>query len=90
MVPLELIHSLVLANSSGSSSGGGVLGGLILFFLLLGFALLAIWIWALIHCINNRRLTDTNRLIGILLIILLGHLGCLIYLFLPRESHLQR
>jgi hypothetical protein len=89
MVPLAMLHSLVLASSSGSSSGGGALGGLIVFFLLIGLALLGIWIWALIHCINNRRLTDTNRLIGILLIILLGHLGCLIYLFLPRESHLQ-
>ena len=49
-----------------------------------------IWLWSLIHCINNRYLTDQNRLIGILLIVLLQFLGSIIYLFLPRESSPQR
>ena len=79
-----------LAALSSEPSGGGLFGGLFLIFILFGVALFAVWLWVLIHCITNRRLTDTNRLIGILLIILLGHLGCLIYLFLPRENGFQR
>ena len=90
MTPLALFHAFAQISASEPSSGGGGLGLLLLFFLFIGAVLVGVWIWALIHCINNRRLTDTNRLIGILLIILLGHLGCLIYLFLPRENELQR
>ena len=56
----------------------------------LGVATLGLWIWSLVHCIRNRYLNDNNRLIGILLIILLGLLGSLVYLFLPREREPQR
>jgi len=47
---------------------------------------LALWLWSLIHSINNKALTDTNRIIGIVLIVVLGFLGSLIYLFLPRDK----
>ena len=50
--------------------------------LLLTFGL---WIWSLIHCIRNQRLSDSNRTIGIVLIAILGLIGSFIYLFLPRE-----
>ena len=49
-----------------------------------------LWLWSLIHCINNRYLSDQNRLIGILLIVFLQLVGSLVYLFLPRESAPQR
>ena len=62
----------------------------ILFGILIGLATLGLWIWSLIHCIRNRYLSDNNRLIGILLIILLGLIGSLVYLFLPREREPQR
>ncbi|BCX50059.1 phospholipase D-nuclease [Haloferula helveola] len=57
---------------------------------LIGLATLGVWLWSLIHCIRNRYLNDSNRIIGILLIVLLGPLGSLIYLFLPRETEPQR
>ena len=57
---------------------------------LLVVASIGLWIWSLIHCITNKRLTDTNRIIGIILIVILGLIGSLIYLFLPRESQPQR
>lgn len=57
---------------------------------LAGLAFVGLWIWSLIHCIQNRMLSDNNRLIGIILIALLGLLGSFIYLFLPRESTPQR
>lgn len=57
---------------------------------LIGVVSFIVWLWSLIHCINNRYLSDQNRLIGILLIVLLQLVGSLIYLFLPRESTPQR
>lgn len=52
---------------------------------LLGLAIVAFWIWSLVHCAMNRHLSDGNRIAGLLLILLLGPLGSLIYLCLPRE-----
>jgi len=77
----------LLAQSSGP--GGQEIIVLILVGLLV-VASIGLWIWSLIHCITNKRLTDTNRIIGIILIVILGLIGSLIYLFLPRESQPQR
>jgi len=52
---------------------------------LIALGSIALWIWSLIHCIRNKQLTDNNRIIGIILIVVLGLIGSLIYLFLPRE-----
>jgi len=62
----------------------------ILLALLVGVAVFALWLWSLIHCVQNRYLNDNNRLIGILLIVVLGIIGSLVYLFLPRETEPQR
>ena len=51
---------------------------------------LVLWIWSLIHCIRNRYLSENNRLIGIILIVVLGLIGRVVYLFLPREPNAQR
>lgn len=45
---------------------------------------LVLWLYVLIHCIRNKSLSDASRVIGILLIVFLGILGCMIYPFLPR------
>jgi hypothetical protein len=79
------IQTLVAMNSHPSYGGGGV--PLVFPLLILtGLAVFGIWLWSLIHCMTSRRLSDTNRLIGILIILLLGPLGSLVYLFLPREN----
>ncbi len=52
---------------------------------LIGIAAFGLWLWSLIHCVSNKNLSDTNRIIGILLILFLGIFGSFIYLFLPRE-----
>ena len=58
--------------------------------ILIGIGSVVLWIWSLIHCIQNRYLTDDNRLIGIILIVLLGLIGSLVYLCLPKEAEPQR
>ncbi|MEK7950346.1 hypothetical protein [Luteolibacter soli] len=80
----------LLAASYQTSSPGGAEIVVILLFVLVGLAAIGVWLWSLIHCIRNKMLSDTNRIIGIVLIVLLGLLGSLIYLFLPRESQPQR
>lgn len=61
----------------------------ILIIILIGIvfvAIMGLWIWSLIHCIRNKQLSENNRIIGIVLIAILGLIGSLIYLFLPREQ----
>ena len=58
----------------------------LLLFGVLGIASVVVWIWSLIHCVKNQQLSENNRLIGILLIVLLGLIGSLVYLFLPRDQ----
>ena len=53
-------------------------------------ALVGLWVWSLIHCIRNKKLNKSNRIIGIVLILLLSLLGSLIYLFIPREDSIQK
>lgn len=81
-----VLFGQILAQASGDSSPAA--GGLLFvgFLVLLGLAVAAFWLWSLIHCATNRRISDTNRLVGILLIVFLGPLGSLIYLMLPRAS----
>jgi len=50
------------------------------------FALFGLWIWSLIHCVTNKRLNDSMRVLGVILIVVFGILGTVIYLFLPREN----
>lgn len=71
----------------GSASGGG---GAILVAILVIVVFSGLWLWSLIHCAMNKRLNDSNRIIGIVLIVLLGLLGSLIYLFLPRTAARSR
>jgi hypothetical protein len=64
--------------------------GIIAVIAIIGLGGLALWIWSLIHCIKNRYLSENNRLIGIILIVVLGIIGSIVYLFLPREQNAQR
>ena len=59
---------------------------LILFILPLMLAGFAFWIWMLIHAIQNKGLTDTEKIIWVLVIALLHFLGALIYFFIGRPN----
>ncbi len=54
--------------------------------LMLTVGSLGLQIWALVHCIKNPLLSDTNRIIGVVLIAARSVIGALVYLFIPRES----
>jgi len=61
-------------------------GGQELILIVMVLGIIGIWLWSLIHCIQNKQLSDTNRIIGIVLIVVLGLIGSLVYLFLPKEK----
>ena len=66
---------------------GGVFGGL--FFLIacaIGLAAFVFWIWMLIHAITNKGLTDTEKIIWVLVVLFLHVLGALIYFFMGRPK----
>ena len=67
---------------------GALLGGgaCMLVVAALGIAALAFWIWALIDAIKNPRLTDNERLIWIIVILLTSWLGALIYILVGRKK----
>jgi hypothetical protein len=66
-------------------------GEIILILALLVLAPLALlslvfWIWMLIHAIQNKGLTDTEKIIWVLVIVFLHLLGALIYFFVGRPK----
>ena len=68
-------------DNSALFAGGGVLivGAII------GIAILAFWVWALVDAIKNPRLSDNERIIWIIVIVLTSWLGALIYLLAGRK-----
>ena len=47
--------------------------------LLGGAALLALWVMTLVDCLQNRRLSDTQRMVWIVVLVLANCLGILAY-----------
>ena len=65
----------------------GIVG--ILAFLVMGtiaLGLFVFWIWMLIHAITNKGLTDTEKIVWVLVVLFLHALGALIYFFVGRTK----
>ena len=61
-------------------------GLLALISLLIGLFLFIFWIWMLIDCIKNDRLSSTEKIVWVLVIVFLHALGGFIYLLAGRRS----
>ena len=70
--------------------GGILFGGfgILLMLLLAPIALcvFAFWIWMPIHASTNRGLTDTEKLMWVLIIVFVHFIGALIYFFVGRPK----
>ena len=74
-------------NDVSGSAIGGVIGLLVvLVAAVIGIACFVFWIWMLIHAIKNKGLTDTEKIIWVLVIGFLHVLGALIYFFVGRPK----
>jgi len=74
-------------NVMSGMIGSGIFG--VLAFLVvaaIGLACFAFWIWMLIHAITNKGLTDTEKIIWVLVVLFLHVLGALIYFFMGRPK----
>ncbi len=52
----------------------------------IALALFAFWIWMLVHAITNKGLTDTEKIVWVLVIIFVHFIGALIYFFVGRPK----
>jgi len=55
-----------------------------LFAVALSLAGFAFWLWMLIHAITNKGLSDGERIVWVLVVILLPFIGSIIYFFVGR------
>ena len=63
---------------------------ILLFVLPMALAFFAFWVWMLVDCVRNPRLTDTERIIWAIVICLAHFLGALIYFFAGRRPSRTR
>ena len=55
-------------------------------FMILSLAVTAFWIWMIIDCAKNELLEGHNKTVWILIVILTGWIGALIYFFVERPK----
>ncbi|MBI5398556.1 PLDc N-terminal domain-containing protein [Candidatus Woesearchaeota archaeon] len=66
------------------------LGVLIMLFLFFWVVLLFVfWIWMLINCIRNDRISRDERLIWVIVIVFLNIIGAVLYYFFGR-GHVEK
>jgi hypothetical protein len=80
-------HLSPVTTLSQSSDASGVFAmGFFCIFALIAMAAFAFWVWTIVDAVKNPRLSDNTRLIWILVIVLVGPLGSLIYLLAGRNG----
>lgn len=59
---------------------------LLLLIVPLGIAMFAFWIWMLVHAIQNKGLTDGEKVGWVLAIALVHFIGALLYFFIGKPK----
>ncbi|MFN8104671.1 MAG: PLDc N-terminal domain-containing protein [Acidimicrobiia bacterium] len=88
------LHSLLAAPSSVDTTGAGAAVGIGIGFLVLYFAVIVaaivLFIWALIDCLRYPdqawEAVGQQKIVWILVIVLVGCIGPLLYFFIPRPK----
>jgi hypothetical protein len=69
---------------------GGIIGLFWIFFagilVTIGLLLSAFWIWMLIDAVQNRGLTDGEKVGWVLVVVFLHFIGALLYFFIGRPK----
>ncbi|GCE45785.1 phospholipase D-like protein [Thermosporothrix hazakensis] len=60
--------------------------GVILLFVVLPIALVVFWVWMLVDCLSNRGITDTMKVVWVVLMIFFPFLGSLLYMLIDRPK----
>ncbi len=75
-----------MESSSSNVFGGIVLIGGVIVCAVIGLALLAFWIWMLIHALTNNGLTGSEKIAWVLVIVFVQIIGAIIYFFVGRTK----
>lgn len=70
-------------------STDGFAAGFFVFFILLGIAGLALWIWAIVDVVrvpDDSMFKAGNKLVWVLIVVLAGSVGAIIYLIVGRPA----
>jgi hypothetical protein len=73
-----------MSSEPAMITGIGVL--LLLTGALIGLLVFAFWVWMLVDAITNRGVTDTEKILFVLLVFFLPFIGSLIYFFVGRPK----
>ena len=65
----------------------GIIGlFLISFLVVMGLLVFAFWIWMLVDAIQNKGLTDGEKIGWVLAVLFLDFIGALLYFFIGRQK----
>lgn len=67
----------------------GMFVGMQLFLLLIGFALVAVWVWALIDILKSKFKEDLMQIVWLLVVFFLPFLGVILYLLVGRSMKIS-
>ena len=67
----------------------GIAIGLVLLYFVVGLLATVLWIWMLIDCVTKEPSEGNDKIVWILVIVLVGTLGALIYLIARRPKRKQ-
>lgn len=57
-----------------------------IFFGVIAILLVAFWIWMLVDCATNNYLQGNDKVVWVLVVVLVGWLGAIIYFFIARQA----
>jgi uncharacterized membrane protein len=67
----------------------GIAIGLVILYFVFIIAATVLWIWMLVDCITKEPSGDNEKIVWVLVIVLVGALGALIYLIARRPKRKQ-
>jgi len=77
------------ADPAAAAAASGVLAfgvGMVIFFWILGILGLILFIWALVDCIRRQFTNPNDKVLWLVLIILIGWIGPILYLIIGRKK----
>lgn len=78
---------MTLAQIDPDAAGGILAGGAFLIIWALVFVVsIGLMIWAIVDAVKNPGLSDTERIVWIIVIVFLGCLGAAVYLLVARNK----
>jgi len=58
--------------------------------MLIGLSLAILWVWMLVECVTREPSEGNDKIVWLLIILLLGWIGALVYFFARRPERIRR